>query len=132
VLNSVGTTGPKCRILSFTRGYSSISYDYTFNNTPLLRLSTVRDLGVTFDARLSFAPHIADVAASAMKALGFLIRSTRNFASLDCIKAIYFLFVRSKLEYASLIFSPIYQNQIYALERVQRKFLKYIYFKNFL
>ena len=45
------------------------------------------------------------------------------------LKTLYNCFVRSKLEYCSLIWSPIYNKHIGELESVQRKFLKYLYFK---
>ena len=40
----------------------------------------------------------------------------------------YYALIRSKLEYGSIIWHPIYQVHINNLEAVQRKFLKFLWF----
>nr|CAH7760073.1 unnamed protein product [Callosobruchus chinensis] len=37
--------------------------------------------------------------------------------------------IRNKLEYCNLVWATVYQNSIKAVEAIQRKFLKYLYFK---
>lgn len=44
-------------------------------------------------------------------------------------KLLYFAFVRAKLEYCSVVWSPLYKVHREAIDRVQRKFLKFLYFK---
>src|SRR3978361_1267107 len=44
------------------------------------------------------------------------------------MKTLYFAFVRSRLEYASLIWCPYYDVHTGSLERVHRKFLKFLAF----
>ncbi|KAK9878540.1 hypothetical protein WA026_022437 [Henosepilachna vigintioctopunctata] len=61
--------------------------------------------------------------------LGYLVRNWGNFVNLDTMKTLYYSFIRSKLEYASIIWSPMYINSIVDLEGVQRKCLKYMYFR---
>jgi hypothetical protein len=84
---------------------------------------SIRDLGVTFNSTLSFNDHIDLVAQSAFKSLGF-IRNSREISDADTLKILYVTYVRSRLEYSSLVWSPIYNNHISTLERVQRRFLK--------
>ena len=38
-------------------------------------------------------------------------------------------YVRSQVEYCSVVWSPIYQNSVDKIERVQRKFTRMIYHK---
>jgi hypothetical protein len=52
-----------------------------------------------------------------------------RFRSESCLRALYFTLVRSKLEYCSIVWSPIYRGGVDALESVQRKFAKYLLFK---
>jgi hypothetical protein len=67
--------------------------------------------------------------ASSVKTLGFIFRSCKRFRSESCLRALYFTLVRSKLEYCSIVWSPIYRRGVHALESVQRKFAKYLLFK---
>jgi hypothetical protein len=60
---------------------------------------------------------------------GEIFRSCKRFRSESCLRALYFTLVRSKLEYCSIVWSPIYRRGVDALESVQRKFAKYLLFK---
>ncbi|KAJ3655417.1 hypothetical protein Zmor_014549 [Zophobas morio] len=61
--------------------------------------------------------------------LGFIMRNGRMFNDIMALKTLYYGFVVSKLEYGSIVWSPLYLSHQLQLERVQRKFLKYISFK---
>ena len=78
-----------------------------------------------FDTKLNFNNHISYVVSKASKCLGFLFRVTKNFRNIHCLKALYCAIVRSILEYASLVWSPYYQNGISRLESVQKKFFRF-------
>lgn len=60
--------------------------------------------------------------------LGFIKRNTSGFVNLDALLSLYHCFIRSKLEFCPLVWSPHFDTYINALERVLRKFLKYVYF----
>jgi hypothetical protein len=64
-----------------------------------------------------------------VRSLGFVIRNSRSFNNTDTVKRLYFAFVRSKLEYASVVWSTGYKSQIEDLEKIQRRLLKYLSFK---
>src|SRR5699024_10322531 len=70
-----------------------------------------------------------ETCSAASKMLGFIIRSSRTFKDPALLKSLYFAFVASKLEYASLVWYPYYASHNAAIEKVQRRFLKYISFK---
>lgn len=61
--------------------------------------------------------------------LGFIIRSCLHVGSILALKSLYYSYVRSKLEYCCLVWNPYYSCYKVVLERVQRRFLKYIYFR---
>nr|CAI5844474.1 unnamed protein product [Callosobruchus analis] len=119
----------KCKICTFTKKLHPVHFNYQLDNINLARLFSVKDLGVTFDAKLEFVPHIENIVSSATKSLGFLIRNCKAFSNICTLKILYFTLVRSKLEYASIVWNPCYANHTLALESVQRKFLKYLSFK---
>jgi Reverse transcriptase (RNA-dependent DNA polymerase) len=119
----------KCQVMSFSLKPNLLFYDYKIDETILHRPDIFVDLGVTFDSQLSFVPHINNAVTVALKAYGFIVRSSREFANLPTLKTLYFAFVRTKLEYAAVVWSPGYQLHIDRLESVQRKFLKLLSFR---
>ena len=61
--------------------------------------------------------------------LSFIKRTCRYFKSKKAILQLYSAYVRSKLEYASIVWDPIYTNQVNQIERVQKKMLRFLYMK---
>jgi hypothetical protein len=82
-----------------------------------------------FDNKLSFVPHINVVVTKAFQALGFIIRCSMHFRNIDTLKLLYCAYVRSKLEYGSIIWDPGYQRYVGKIETIQRRFLKFLAFK---
>lgn len=120
----------KCNVMTFTRKLNPLIFPYTVGEIPLARVEGIKDLGVYFDPALSFSRHVDSVIKTAFKSLGFIIRSSRSFSNISTIKVLYFAYVRSRLEYASVVWSPFYEVHKASLERVQRRFLKYLYFRS--
>lgn len=127
--NKLNLNISKCKSVSFSRKLCPINFIYEINNEILVSCNSVKDLGIVFDKELSFRLHISSKVAEAMKAYGFIIRNCRNFSNLHCLKTLYYSYVRSKLEYNSIIWNPIYSSHITIIEKVQRKFLKFLSFK---
>lgn len=48
----------KCLVITFARRSGLINYEYTLDTDNLVHVDTVRDLGVVFDSKLTFGPHI--------------------------------------------------------------------------
>jgi hypothetical protein len=63
----------KCTVMSITHKINIIEFEYRINNVKLARVESVVDLGITFDNKLSFVPHINVVVTKAFQALGFII-----------------------------------------------------------
>lgn len=127
--NRIKISIDKCAVVTYTTLNNPLFYRYNLDNITIPRLTEIRDLGVLFDQRLQFSRHIATICSSAMQSLNFIIRSCRGFTNTNAMKMLYYAFVRSKLEYASLIWYPLYTYQTLQLERVQKRFLKYMTFK---
>lgn len=119
----------KCKILRFNRRVSSIDFNYDIDAVPLQCVDQFNDLGVLFDKKLTFIPHIDSIALKGFKMLGFIKRQTYHMNDLKAISLLYCSYVRSILEYNSIIWSPSYQCHIDKLERVQNKFLGYYLFR---
>ncbi|KAK9871434.1 hypothetical protein WA026_012809 [Henosepilachna vigintioctopunctata] len=56
--NKLNINITKCNVVTFTKKKRPIQFDYTINETTLIRFSEIRDLGIIFDQKFSFVPHI--------------------------------------------------------------------------
>lgn len=129
-LNKLDLNISKCFSMSFTRKPNPINYHYTINNNLLSKVTSMKDLGLIQDSKLLFDKHIDKAVKKASKSLGFVIRSTHAFKSIKPIKVLYSAYVRSILEYASVIWNPQYDVYISRIESIQKKFLRYLQFKS--
>lgn len=92
----------------------------------LERKEEFRDLGILVDHRFNFVQHIEQIISSARQCWGCIKSKSRNTFMLSTQKLLYTSFVRSKLEFGSVIWDPyqqIYQDDI---ESVQKSFLIYL------
>ena len=92
-------------------------------------MDSIKDLGVYFDESFTFSIHMQHTFSKAYSALGFLIRSSKDFKDINTIITLYRSNVLLILSYASQIWTPPYANGINQIEKVQCKFLKYASFK---
>lgn len=116
----------KCKVMSYTRRTETYIYDYSLSGITLERCNNIRDLGVIFDRTLSFIKHIEHNVNRAYRMYGFIYRNCRDFDSVECLILLFNSFIRSILEYASLVWCPIYSVHINNIEIVQRRFLKFL------
>lgn len=119
----------KCHTMSFTRKPNPILFNYTLNSTSIANSHSTRDLGIYQDPKLLFDNHINKIVQKASRSLGFIMRSTSKFKKVKPIKVLYCSFVRSILEYVSVVWNPCYDIYIKRIESIQRKFLKFLQFK---
>ena len=127
--NNLPLNVDKCFSMTFTNKQEILYFNYSLSNTVIKRSDTFKDLGVTFDPKLSFASHISNTCSSAIKMLGYIMRNTSDFVNEKTLKTLYYSFVRSKLEYGSVIWNPIHNKYVTQLENVQRKFVKYLAYR---
>lgn len=115
----------KCKVITFTRRQSYLSYDYAIGTNIIERVNSIRDLGVIIDSKLKFTEHIGSVSAKGFAVLGFIRRNSRAFRDVYTLKALYCSLVRSILEYAVCVWSPYHTTHKLTIEKVQRCFIRY-------
>lgn len=115
----------KCKVITFARCQSTVTFDYGLNNISLERVTSIKDLGVTLDSKLRFNEHISMTTAKANAMLGFLRRNTAHFDDVHALKSLYCAVVRSVLEYGVQIWAPYHAVHIARIERVQKRFIRY-------
>ena len=127
--NSLCLNINKCSVVTYSRLKMMHASLYCIEGSLVRSEKCVEDLGVTFDSQLRFSEHIERICVSASKALGFIIRVTREFTDLSTIKLLFQSLILSKLEYAVLIWYPICNLHVNNINRIMRKFMKYLSYK---
>ena len=102
----------KCNIITFTLQKNPINFNYMIEN-PLERATQVKDLGVIITNKFSYSIHISNMIKSAFKVLGMLRRKSANFNDSNTVLTLYKALVRSRLDYASIIWNSDVKNTIY-------------------
>ena len=123
--NGMRVNTKKCKIITFTRSNDFILHDYNIEQNPLERVTSICDLGVTIDSKLRFNEHMSIISAKAYTMVGFIRRHAACFTDIYCLKILFCALVRSILEYASPVWSPVNVTQIILIERVQRTFMRF-------
>lgn len=119
----------KCSVVTFTRKHCPINFNYSVKEVNLRRVCNVRDLGVIYDSKLSFNPHMDYIISKAYRALGFVMRSSKEFSNIKTLKILYCTYVRSNLEYASQVWNPCYVTYINRIETLQKKFIRFLCYR---
>lgn len=99
---------------------------YTFNNTRLPTVSSVKYLGVNIDKYLSFDNHIKDMCKKATRTLHMLMRNLKRARTKTRTLA-YKSICRPILEYASHIWSPHLIKHIKLIEAINRKAFRWAF-----
>ena len=114
----------KCQIISITRRRNKISHNYVLHGHSLAHVQSAKYLGVTITHDLNWNKHIAIISNKSSITLAFLKRILRiNNRQLKTTA--YETLVRPQLEYASTVWDPYTQTNIYQLEKVQRRAARY-------
>ena len=119
----------KCVYMQLTRRKASIPSIYSLEAIVLAKVDTHKDVGVLFDTTLSFSNHVSQICTTTAKTLGCIIRMAKELHTKEVVILLFNAFVRSGLEYASVVWYPHYASQKNALELIQRRFLKYLTFR---
>ena len=119
----------KCKTFRITLKRKIIDSSYKINGIALENVSTIRDLGVILDQRLTFEAHINATVAKANRDLGLLTRTLQS-ASRRCSfnkrSALAAFNVRPILEYCSVIWAGAAKTHLARVERVQHQFLMWL------
>jgi hypothetical protein len=122
-VNSLHLNLTKCNVICFTRKRIATVYDFNVNGTQLARVSQVVDLGVLLKRDMCFNGHIELIVSKAMSVLGLVKRFSRSLCNMDVTRLLYCSLVRSKLEYASVVWNTHHSTYSHRIESVQKKFL---------
>jgi hypothetical protein len=83
------------------------------------------------DSKLYFHRHVDVVYSQALRTSGLIRYVTYNFFSSDCLVVLYNSLIRSKLEYASVVWNNLSLTDFNKIENIERKFANLCYYLSF-
>lgn len=116
----------KCLCITYHRSLHPYSFNYALHNTPLKRVTEMKDLGVLFTSSLSWDLQVQASCNRAARNLGLIHRMSKVLTNISTLKVLYHSLVRPHLEYCSVVWSPHQAYLITDLERIQRRFLRLV------
>ena len=116
----------KCSVLHMGKNNKQNKYYMDMEQTIELKsIDSEKDVGVTFSKDLKFNQHISNIIKKSNQLTG-LIKRSFTYTDKHMLLKLYKSIVRPHLEYANVIWHPFYKNQLEALEKVQRRYTKFI------
>jgi hypothetical protein len=113
----------KCSVIDFSTSAIGDSRTNSIEGAPILMVDNVKDLGVTFDCRLKFSIHIAQIKAKVKQRLFLLFRAFRLRDKIPLVRA-FKSYILPLLSYCSSVWSPVQIGEINDIESVQRLFTR--------
>ena len=117
----------KCKVMHL--GTNNCRHVYSMDGEsgqcPLLETECEKDLGVHVDPALKFSAHCEKAASKANRLVG-LIRRSFNYIDAQMMVQLFKSIVRPHLEYANVVWSPLYKKDSELLENVQRRATKLV------
>lgn len=117
----------KCHIFTAIRNDTSfIETQYTLNDYIIERKDDIRDLGVLIDKRFHFGHHIEQLTKKCRQLVGCIKHFSNGNFTKETQRLLFLAYVRSRLEFSSVIWNP--QNDIYKddIESIQNQFVIYL------
>ena len=121
----------KCKAFTMTLRRKPVQTTYKIGTSALESVTSIRDLGITIDSKLTFSDHLNKTVSQANRALGLLIRSFQTgskgakFETKSLLTA-YYANVRSILEYGTVVWAGAAKSHTVRVDRVQHKFLMWL------
>ena len=106
---------------------SGLNYTIEHQGTDCIitKVDSEKDLGVTIDKNLNFREHISNKINIANRNVGIIFR-TFTYLDPEMFKNLYKSLVKPDLEYATVIWAPMYKKDKIAIENVQRRATKLV------
>ena len=116
----------KCKVLRVARIRSVDDRDFYLGGVKVDRVDVEKDLGVLVSHNLSWNNHVDLISSKAQRVLNVLHRTCRDINDISTKKLLYIAWVSSRLEYASVVWSPHTKRNINNWEQVQRRATRFI------
>lgn len=122
--NKLYLNAKKCFAVSYSRSNTIIHKNYYLDGNRISEQTEVKDLGITIDSRLTFISHVDNITKHALKILGLINRTCRDFSNPHTLVRLFSSLVSPIIEYGSIIWSPSTAQLINKIEKIQTIFVK--------
>ena len=116
----------KCERLTISNKHTPLNSEYKINNSVISKVTSAKYLGVTIAQNLSWKDHIIKITNKASPTRRFLQHNLRQ-CSTNVKSLTYITYVRPRVEYTSIVWSPHTKSQKNLLEMVQHKAARYVF-----
>jgi len=120
--NSVMLNIDKCVVMKIGTKKEDI-YNYYINDKILNRVNIFKDLGVSYNEELRFDKYIGELVNKCFSILGLIGAHFKGLNKTSFL-TLYNAMVRSRLDYASSVWSPWQLGQIEMIEKIQKRATK--------
>ena len=109
-------------LLTCRKNYQNTEYTMeTVNGSvKIAKVDSEKDLGVIFDSNTKFGVHINSKVTKANQILGLIFR-TFTYMDKEMFLNLFKSLIRPHLEYATVVWSPLYKKDMIHIENVQRR-----------
>lgn len=115
----------KCAVMTMKRTETFIEATYRLGDFTIRRVNELRDLGILVDSKMTFAGHIEQVTTRARQSMGYIKRISNGQFGTRTLKILYTSYVRSKLEFGSVVWDPHVEVYSEDIESAQKQFVMY-------
>ena len=115
----------KCEVITITRRNEFWAVDYMMDSHIVERKSEVRDLGFLVDVRFRLIAHIERNTTKARQMMGYIKSISKGQFDTRTLKVLYVAYVRSRLEFGSVIWDPYQATYSDLIESVQKQFVMF-------
>ena len=113
----------KCKVMH--AGKVNSKHAYKMDGQELSQIEQEKDLGVFIYQKLLSSDQVVEARKRALRMLGAINRNV-SYKSEEVITKLYCAYVRPHLEYCVQTWSPIYEEDCWVLERVQKRATKMV------
>ncbi|XP_046684667.1 uncharacterized protein LOC124370426 [Homalodisca vitripennis] len=116
----------KTQCITFSRLRNYLEPTLTLNRSRITSSRNVRFLGLTFDSRLTWIPHLKSLKAKCLQRLNMLrvLTGTKWGADRTCMLRFYKAFVRSCLDYGSQVYSSARPSALGMLDSIHHSAIR--------
>lgn len=115
----------KCVHITYSHSRHPLHVSFSIGSSILETVYEINDLGIIFDTKFTFIPHLENLLPKVYSTLAFIKRNSFNFSDPYTMKILYTSFVRSKLEYGAIIWNPYHGIHIKRIEKIQKRFINF-------
>ena len=115
----------KCSSMTFSKN-GRVVHDYSISGTKINNATSIKDLGIIIDNKLSFSNHLQYIKTKANKTLYFLKFNSKHFDDFDAFRTLYYSYLFPILSYGSVIWNVFNKQQIYELDKIVHRYLRFV------